>query len=231
MKKYLSVVVVLVAVLGIFGCKGVVKEKETGKMEPVKPYEAKDYSHLIGMPGFSETALRVHFALYQGYVKNTNKLLDEMKSLLDGGQGNSPQFAELKRRFGFEFNGMKFHELYFENLGGVPGETLNSQSGLYKAIVENFGSFENWKRDFSATASARGIGWVVLYYDPSSGRLMNAWINEHHVGLLSGCKPILVMDVFEHAYMVDYQTDKTSYIDAFFNNINWKVVEARFKEK
>ncbi|MCX7822714.1 MAG: superoxide dismutase [Syntrophobacterales bacterium] len=199
-------------------------------MQQVKSYEAKDYSHLIGMPGLTETALRLHFSLYQGYVNNTNKLLEEMKTLAEQGMANTPQYAELKRRFSFEFNGMKLHELFFENLGVTPS-ALSPNSSLYKALEASFGSFDSWQKDFIATAQIRGIGWAVLFYDPSAGRLMNAWINEHHVGLLSQCIPLLVLDVFEHAFIVDYQLDRASYIKAVMQQINWKVVETRFEGK
>ncbi len=225
----LSAVVAIVGVM-ILGCQGNQQSKEETMVKPIAPFEAKDFSSLIGISGISEGAMRAHFALYQGYVKNTNRLVEEMKELVEQGQTETPHFAELKRRFGFEFDGMKLHELFFENLGG-DGAPLSAKSRLYQAIERNFGSFETWLRDFTATGSMRGIGWVVLYHDPTTGRLMNAWINEHHVGVLSQCVPLLVMDVFEHAYFMDYQLDRGSYIQTILRNVNWKVVEARFEGK
>jgi Fe-Mn family superoxide dismutase len=193
----------------------------------VEPYEAKDYSHLLGMPGFSDTLLNNHFKLYQGYVKNTNLLSEKLNALLKKGVDLSAEYAELKRRFGFEFNGMRLHEYYFGNLGGK--NELNEKSALYKKMVRDFSSFDAWKKDFISTGAMRGIGWVVLYWDPKSDRIFNCWINEHEVSHLAGCKPLLVMDVFEHAYMTDYQLNRANYIEAFFKNINWDACTRRFR--
>jgi len=189
-------------------------------------YAAKNYSHLLGMAGFSDTALTTHFKLYQGYVTNANLLLKTVQQLAADGQDRSPQYAELKRRIGWEFDGMRLHELYFENLGGK--EPLDPKSPLYARIVQDFGSYDSWKADFIATGAMRGIGWAILYLDPASGRLINSWINEHDVGHLAGGQPILIMDVFEHAYMIDYLTDRAKYIDAFFKNIGWAAVLQRY---
>jgi len=122
---------------------------------------------------------------------------------------------------------MRLHELYFENLGGNGVADKNSK--LAQKIVEQFGSFEAWEKDFKATGMIRGIGWVILYQDLISGKLVNFWINEHDVGHPAGCNPLLIMDVFEHTYMLDYGLKKADYIEVFFNNINWKVVESRLK--
>ena len=190
-------------------------------------YTAKDYSKLIGMEGFSQTLLTNHFTLYQGYVTNTNKLTDLLAAMLKEGKTAAPEYAELKRRFGFEFNGMRLHEYYFENLGGKT--TLEKSSALAKRLAEVYGSYEAWEQDFRATGAMRGIGWAVLYQDNVTGGLCNQWVNEHEVGHLAGCYPILIMDVFEHAYMVDYGLKRADYIAAFFKNINWKAVEGRLK--
>lgn len=190
-------------------------------------YEAKDYSHLIGMQGFSETLLKNHFTLYQGYVTNTNKLLDSLASMLKEGKVGTPEYAELKRRMGFEFNGMRLHEYYFENLGGQAA--LNKSGKLGKKLAEQFGSYQNWEQDFKGTGAMRGIGWAILYQDNISGRLINQWINEHEGGHPAGCIPVLIMDVFEHAFMIDYGLKRADYIEAFFKNINWAVVEGRLK--
>ncbi|MEW5900357.1 MAG: Fe-Mn family superoxide dismutase [Acidobacteriota bacterium] len=190
-------------------------------------YTAKDYARLIGLPGFSETLLKNHFTLYQGYVTNTNKVLDAVAAMLKEGKTAAPEFAELKRRLGWEFNGMRLHEYYFENLGGK--ETLNPGSRLGKKIAEDFGSYEAWEKDFKAVGSMRGIGWAVLYQDPASGRLINFWVNEHDVSHPAGCQPVLIMDVFEHAFMIDYGLKRADYIEAFFKNIDWKAAEARLK--
>lgn len=190
-------------------------------------YVAKDYSKLIGIEGFSETLLKNHFALYQGYVTNTNKLLDTLSQMVKEGKTGVPEFAELKRRLGWEFNGMRLHEYYFENLGGK-GE-INKTGRLYQKIIEDFGNYEIWEKDFKTVGTMRGIGWAILYQDTTNGRLINFWINEHDVSHPSGCNPILIMDVFEHAFMLDYGIKKTEYIEVFFKNINWSAVEARLK--
>uniref|UniRef100_A0A7C4AJY0 superoxide dismutase n=1 Tax=Thermodesulfovibrio aggregans TaxID=86166 RepID=A0A7C4AJY0_9BACT len=190
-------------------------------------YEAKDYSKLIGMQGFSETLLKNHFTLYQGYVANTNKLLEMLDSILKEGKTGTPEYAEIKRRLGWEWNGVRLHEYYFENLGG--DGVFPQDSKLSKLINENFGSFENWMKDFKATGTMRGIGWVILYQDTLSGKLLNFWINEHDAGHPSGCNPLLILDVFEHAFMIDYGLKRADYIEAFLKNINWKEVEKRLK--
>lgn len=190
-------------------------------------YQAKDYAALIGMQGFSETLLKNHFTLYQGYVTNTNKVMDSLAAMLKEGKAAAPEFTELKRRAGWEFNGMRLHELYFENLGGKT--SVNKDSRLSKKLAEAYGTSENWEQDFRATGAMRGIGWVVLYQDNITGGLFNAWINEHDTGHFAGCTPILIMDVFEHAFMIDYGLKRADYIASFFKNINWDAVEKRIK--
>ena len=187
-------------------------------------YTAKDYSALVGMPGFSETLLKNHFTLYQGYVANTSKVLDLLGAMLNDGKTGTPEYAELKRHLGWEFDGMRLHEYYFENLGAKP---FNPASALAKKMAADFGSYENWEKDFKATGAMRGIGWTILYQDPVSGRLINFWINEHDVAHPAGCVPLLIMDVFEHAFMLDYGLKRADYITAFFANINWGAVEGR----
>jgi len=190
-------------------------------------YTTKDYKSLIGMKGFSDTLLNNHFALYQGYVTNTNKVLDTLAAMLKDGKVGNPEYAELKRRLGWEFNGMRLHELYFENLGGKA--PLNKSGKLGKKLAEEFGSYENWEKDFRGTGTMRGIGWTILYQDNLTGKLINQWINEHDTGHPAGCTPILVLDVFEHAFMIDYGLKRADYIEAFFNNINWGAAEARLR--
>lgn len=190
-------------------------------------YTAKDYAKLIGMEGFSETLLKNHFTLYQGYVTNTNKVLDILSGMLKNDKAGTPEFAELKRRLGWEFNGMRLHEYYFENLGGKAA--FDKAGKLAKKMAEDFGSYEAWEKDFKATGGMRGIGWVALYQDITNGKLINFWINEHDVSHPAGCNLLLIMDVFEHAFMIDYGLKKAEYIGAFFKNINWPAVESRLK--
>jgi Fe-Mn family superoxide dismutase len=190
-------------------------------------YTANDYSGLIGLPGFSDGLLNNHFALYQGYVANTNKLAGVLSEFASSDKLTSPEYAEVKRRFGWEWNGMRLHELYFGNLcqGGRP---LDSASALSALIIDQFGSVESFVGLLRSTAMMRGIGWVVLFYDEQSGGLLLQWIGEHDTGHLVGLKPLLVMDIFEHAFMLDYGLKRADYIDAFMANLDWQAVAARF---
>ncbi|MDI6817133.1 MAG: Fe-Mn family superoxide dismutase [Actinomycetota bacterium] len=188
-------------------------------------YVAKDYSSLIGMEGFSEALLNNHFTLYQGYVTNTNKALDILGTMLNDGRTGTPEFAEIKRRLGWEFNGMRLHEYYFENLGGKG--SIEAGGKLALQLAEAFGSIEAWEQEFRAVAAMRGIGWVVLYKDNANGNLINFWINEHDAGHPAGCTPVLVMDVFEHAYMTDYGIKRPDYIEAFFKNVRYDAAQSR----
>lgn len=153
--------------------------------------------------------------------------MDTLAQTLKDGKTGAPEYAELKRRLGWEFNGMRLYEYYFENLGGKG--RINKDGKLAKKLIEDFGSYEAWEKDFKSTGTMRGIGWVVLYQDTANGKLINFWINEHDVSHPSGCIPILIMDVFEHAFMLDYGLKRADYIEVFFRNIDWKAVEARVK--
>ncbi len=191
------------------------------------PYEAKNFDHLLGTPGFSDQLLRNHFALYQGYVTNVNKVADTLAAITKDGKMGTPEYAELKRRFGWEFNGMRLHEYYFGNLA-KDGTELENNGPLYRKLNERFGSYKNWTKDFKAVGAMRGIGWAILYLDPVTNQMFNTWINEHEIGHLAGSIPLLVLDVFEHAYMIDYGLKKADYIEAFFRNLDWRVVANRF---
>jgi len=222
LKSFLGVYA-LIGLVNITAARG--PNEEVSKME--KAFVAKDFSNLIGTPGFSDTLLTNHFKLYQGYVANTNTLLEKMAGLIGEGREKTPEFAEMKRRFGWEFNGMRLHEYFFANLGGK--SLLTATDPLHDKLAKVFGSVENWQRDFKAAASMRGIGWVILYQDTLTGHLFNTWINEHDVGHPAGANPLLVMDVFEHAFITDYQLDRARYIEAFFAAINWAEVGKRVK--
>ena len=192
-------------------------------------YTAKDFTHLLGLPGFSDTMLNNHFTLYQGYVNNVNilmKKMGEIRTERDGGDdARKEDTAELHRRFGWERNGMALHELYFENMTKQANE-INQSGDLYKMLSEKYGSFENFKNNFSKYVGMfRGIGWVALVRrDDTLGVI---WIGEHDEGLLANSKILLIMDVFEHAFLTDYGIKRADYINAFMNVIDWGVVEAR----
>ncbi|HTL71418.1 MAG TPA: Fe-Mn family superoxide dismutase [Candidatus Eisenbacteria bacterium] len=189
------------------------------------PYAKKDFTRLFGTPGFSDRLLKDHFTLYEGYVKSTNSLAQTLGSRSE--TPPSPEYSELKRRFGWEFNGMRLHEYYFGNLKNG-GAALPSESELGRKLAEDFGSVAGWERDFRAAGAMRGIGWVVLYFDAPGRRLLNAWIEQHDQGHLAGLAPVLVLDAFEHAYFADYGLDRASYLNAFFKAIDWEESQERY---
>lgn len=190
-------------------------------------YKAKDFSHLLGrMKGFSDGLLSMHFKLYEGYVKNTNLMIQIMEEMKAKGEEGNVAFGALKHRFGWEYDGMRLHELYFENLGGF--KQISQTSALYQQIVRDFGSYEAWKKDFVATGLIRGVGWVILYQDRQKNRLFNVWINEHDVGHLAGGKILVVMDVWEHAYITEYGLERAKYINAFLDTLDWTAAEKRY---
>jgi len=188
-------------------------------------YQAKDYTYLLGMKGFSDQLLKNHFTLYQGYVKNTNKIMEMLDRMLAEDRAETIEFAELKRRMGWEFDGMRLHELYFENLGDR--SMMNGKTPFLKKIIEHFGSYAAWEEDFKATAAIRGIGWAVLYQNNCTGSLNNFWVDEHHSGHPVDQTALLVLDAWEHAYMLDYGLKRAEYIEIFFKNIDWNVVVQR----
>ena len=190
-------------------------------------YQAKSYEHLLGTPGFSDALLKNHFTLYQGYVTNTNKVLDLTNALAAEGKAATPEFAELKRRLGWEWNGMRLHEYYFGNMV-KGGKALDPGSALAQKLAAEFGSVEAWEKHFRGVGAMRGIGWTALYQDPATGGLMNMWVGEHDGGHPAGGTLLLIMDVFEHAFMLDYGLKRPDYIAAFFAAIDWSVVSARF---
>ncbi|MFZ1720068.1 MAG: Fe-Mn family superoxide dismutase [Candidatus Moraniibacteriota bacterium] len=184
-------------------------------------YKIKDFKHLLGLPGLSDALLTNHFTLYEGYVKNTNTLLE----FLDSKEPGTPEYSELQRRFGWEWNGMRLHELYFGNMTKSPASI--SEGALKEAIEKTFGSIENWQKNFLAIGAMRGIGWVILTQDTETSTVLNVWVNEHDGGHLAGTTPLLVMDVFEHAFMLDYGIKRADYLSAFMNAIDWNTVESR----
>ena len=190
------------------------------------PFAAKNFDHLLGTPGFSEQLLRNHFKLYEGYVSNTNGLVSKLEGLTREKKNDTPEFAEMQRRLGWEFNGMRLHELYFGNIS----KTSASPAGKdFQARVAGiYGSWDAFLADFKAVGKMRGIGWVMTVWDPVSKEFFNIWVSEHDVGLLAGAKILLVMDVFEHAYITDYGLNRASYIDSFMKTVDWKAVEQRF---
>ena len=187
--------------------------------------------NLAGLEGISDQTLQVHFGLYEGYVKNTNLLNEQLSEALVNNKavGADPHYAELKRRLGFEYNGMRLHEYYFDSLK-VNGSGELTQAPLKAAIEASFGDVATFRRDFAAVGAMRGVGWAIAYQDLTNGRISNHWVTLHEDGNLAGFAPILVMDVWEHAFLLDYKpADRPKYIEAFFANVDWDAVSARVK--
>jgi len=183
---------------------------------------------LAGLQGISDNTLQVHFGLYEGYVKNTNLLNEQIAGLIAEGKaaGANPGFAELTRRLGFEYNGMVLHEYYFGNM--TKSASAQPTSAVQDAVGGTYGDFETWKKDFSAVGGMRGVGWAIAYFDPNTGRISNHWITLHEDGNVAGFVPLLVMDVWEHAFLLDYKpAERPKYIESFFANVDWNVVNAR----
>jgi len=182
---------------------------------------------LSGLAGISDKTLEMHFGLYEGYVKETNQLTEQLAELAKAGKAaKNPVYAEMNRHLGYEYGGMILHEYYFENL--APKGKGKPSAQLTKALEDTFGSFETWKADFMAVGGTRGVGWAVLFRDPITGRMTNQWITLHEQGVPAGYSPILVMDAWEHAFLLDYKpSERAKYIEAFFSNVNWEEVGER----
>ena len=193
-------------------------------------YKPKEYD-LSGLDGISDKTLELHFKLYEGYVKETNNLSERIAKFLEDGkvdQDEMPAYSELTRRLGFEYNGMVLHEYYFGNMkrqgAGDPAKDTN----FMKAAEASFGAYDIWKADFVGIGKMRGVGWAMCYQNPANGRLSNHWITLHETGNVAGFTPVLVMDVWEHAFLLDYMpAERPKYIEAFFSNIDWDAVEGR----
>ena len=182
---------------------------------------------LSGLTGISDKTLEMHFGLYEGYVKETNQLTEQLAEIAKAGKAaKNPVYAEMNRHLGFEYGGMILHEYYFENL--APKGKGKPSAPLTKALEDTFSSFEAWKADFMAVGGMRGVGWAVLFRDPATGRMTNQWITLHEQGVPAGYDPILVMDAWEHAFLLDYKpSERGKYIEAFFSNVNWEEVSER----
>lgn len=196
-----------------------------------KTYQPRQFD-LSGLNGISDETLEIHFKLYEGYVTNTNKLNEKLFDLAKGGSIDAAkmvEFSEMKRRLGFEYNGMVLHEYYFENMKKGGGSDPAKGSKFRNAVESVFESYETWKADFTAVGMMRGIGWAACYLDPVQNQPVNVWINEHQVNNIAGYKLLLIMDVWEHAFFRDYKpAEKGKYIESFISNVDWDAVEKRF---
>jgi Fe-Mn family superoxide dismutase len=195
-----------------------------------RSYQAKQFN-LSGLNGISDQTLEMHFKLYEGYVKETNNLTEKISEILKDGQVDHeemPAYSEITRRLGFEYNGMVLHEYYFGNMKAVGAGDPDRSAAFYKAAESSFGSYDLWKADFMSIGKMRGVGWAICYEDPTNGNLSNHWITLHEIGNVAGFNPVLVMDVWEHAFLLDYKpAERPKYIEAFFSNIDWDAVENR----
>src|SRR5437660_10960149 len=187
-------------------------------------YKARQFN-LSNLQGISDETLEMHFKLYEGYVKETNKLNEKIAEFVKGGKVDQDEFAEyseLNRRLGFEYNGMVLHEYYFDNLktGGGTGDP-NRTSAFRKAAEQSFGSYDIWKAEFVGIGKMRGVGWAICYENPMNGALSNHWITLHETGSVGGFTPVLVMDVWERRYLLDYkQADRRKDREAVSSNID-----------
>ncbi len=203
-------------------------------MTDVKLYKPKQFD-LSGLNGISDQTLEMHFKLYEGYVTNTNTLTQKITEFLRDGkvdQEEMPAYSELTRRMGFEYNGMVLHEYYFGNMKkGSTTTDPESRSEFRRLAEQSFGSYDVWKADFVSVGKMRGVGWAICYQDPVHESLSNHWITLHEVGNVAGFVPVLVMDVWEHAYLLDYKpAERPKYIEAFFSNIDWASCEQRLQQ-
>lgn len=191
-------------------------------------FEEKKFN--IGeLKGISSKNIEEHLKLYSGYVKNANMIGQKLYELYEeDAEKNTYLMSELTRRFSFEYNGMRNHEIYFDSLSG--GASPLSEGDLKKAIEGSYGSVETFLTIFKMTAMIRGIGWAILWYDKKNNSLSNSWVDEQHLGQLQGCTPILTLDMWEHSYVADYQpSGKKQYVEDFFANLNWNKAEENFK--
>ena len=188
-------------------------------------YTAKKFE-FGNLDGISPKQLEVHIKLYEGYVKFTNTLEEALADLMKDSEKNAYALGEVKRRLGFEFNGMRMHEHYFSQWEGAPAPISGA---LADSLTAQYGSMEKWMAEFKAVGMMRGIGWAMLSYDPAGKHFFNHFVMDHELGQLNSTVTVLALDMWEHAYMVDYTpAEKAKYIEAFFKNLNGGVVEKRF---
>jgi superoxide dismutase, Fe-Mn family len=185
----------------------------------IRPRELKP--ELLELDGISRTTIDAHYRLYQGYVTKRNEILERLEDVdLDAGNQVFSDLRALKVDLTFAVGGIKNHELYFDHLGGEGGNPSGAFAGL---IDRDFGGFDRWRADLKATGMA-GRGWAWTAYDWDEGRLFNYVGDAQNTFPVWNATPLVALDVYEHAYFLDYQTDRGAYIEAFFRNLDWNVV-------
>ncbi len=196
----------------------------------MRNFEEKKFN-IPNLKGISPKTTEEHLKLYAGYVKNANSVIEKISEYEVWSEKDpfvTYFISELQRRFSFEFNGIRNHEVYFDSLSDGP-KNLENESELKKEIENEFGSFDKWLARFKSIALTRGIGWAMLYYDRKENRLLHAWVDEQHLGQLQDCALILALDMWEHSYVADYQpSGKKQYVEDFFTNLNWQNIERNF---
>lgn len=195
----------------------------------MKKFEERKFN-IPELKGISKKTIEEHLKLYAGYVKNANLILEKVEEMKKDSEKNAYALGEVMRRFGFEYNGIRNHEIYFASFEGG-GKSTAPGGSLQKQLEVDFGGPDMWFAEFNNLALTRGVGWAILYYDRQDKRLLNAWIDEQHLGQLQDCAVILALDMWEHSFVADYQpSGKKAYIADFFANINWETIEGNFKK-
>lgn len=190
-------------------------------------YEAKTFN-VPEMDGISKKSVEEHLGLYQGYVKNFNAISSQLGEYAKDSEKNAHALSELIRRRSFEFGGMRLHEYYFPQFEGG-AKALNPDGKLAVQFTKEYMKVEHVVPYLTAIGNMRGPGWAMLWWDAYGQQLLAGFVGEQHLGHFATLPIVLALDVWEHAYILDYgAAGKGKYIDAFFKNLNWSVIEQRF---
>lgn len=194
----------------------------------MKKYEERKFEIPAELKGISQKTMEEHLKLYSGYVKNSNLILDKIAEYMADSEKNAYVLGELQRRFAFEFDGMRNHEYYFASFEGGP-KSLSADSPLKAQIEKQAPSFDIWLQGYKAIALTRGIGWAIMGWDKATGQLTHSWVDEQHLGHLTGLQPVLMLDMWEHSFVADYlPSGKKQYVEDFFSNLNWQAIENNY---
>jgi superoxide dismutase, Fe-Mn family len=188
-------------------------------------YQVRPFD-LSGVQGLSKKAIDLHLGLYKTYVEQLNKLLEQSP---ERSAGASPLALDgYNRRFAFEYNGVALHELFFEQLAGKHRQP-RSDGEFLEALHESYGDFAGWKSSIEALAKTRGVGWVLTLRERGAERLHNCWIDLHQLSLPANCEIVFALDLWEHAYMIDFTAaQRADYVKIILENVDWPVLDQRF---